>query len=819
MAKARKASVRKEQGSFFSSLSPTKQDALCILILYVVIVVLFRGIIFNDAAFSSEADTATAHAYKKAGDAIRDQEGIDPIWMPFVFSGMPSLGSLTYIPHDVSYLQVAVVSVLKLFFLNVTMGWMIVHYFLGGVFMFLLMRTWKLPRVAALFAALTFMLSPFAVGLAQEGHGSKMISLMYLPAVFLVTHMMLERRDWLSFGLFSSMIGTLLLANHMQIVYYNLMVIGLYMVYQAVVDFKEQKLLAGRKALMLAGGLLIGFCISSYIYLPVYEYSQFSIRGSGTAGTPGGLTWDYATNWSFHPFEMITYVIPSFFGFAGQLYWGTMPMNSSTVYIGILPIFLSIIALLYKRNRLTVFFAILAVLMFFTSFGKHFDLFYQLLFNYLPFFNKFRAPQMILQLMPFVLGVLGGYGLTALLESDAMKNTALKKRLLYVLGALWALLLIGTMFHSSLYETLSGFMFLKEGENYNPQEIATLKKLRFDLFWDDYIKMVMLATASLGATILYLNGKIRQGAFGAVVLCILTVDLFIMDTVLINPKPFKAVDENFQPTPTISFLKQQEGLFRVFPVGNLFMDMDYAYHGLTSIGGYHPAKLKMYQTMIDSCLFRGADPNFPLNMSIVNMLNARYVVAQGQLPPDKFEVVNVDQARRTVTHKNPTALPRAWFVKNTVVAHSGTGVFAKLNDPQFDPAQTAILESEPAGSVSAPDSSNINIVEHKSTTITIETYASSSALLVLSEVYYPAGWNVYVDGTPAIIHKTNYVLRSVVVPAGQHKVEFRFEPMMYALGWKLTNGAWVFCGICILIGLWRTPGIKNRILARKPAST
>jgi len=831
MAKTRKAPAKQQQktSTFFSSLSPTKQDLLCIGFLYLITLVLFRGIVFDNAAFADAGDTATALSYAHAGNQIKEAEGVDVLWIPYFFSGMPTFGNVAYVPHNVNFLGTAIVKVLNLLYLNAKWGWIIVHYLIGGVFMFLLMRVWKFPRPVALFAAITFMLTPNAIGLAGEGHGSKLMALMYLPAVFLLTHQLFAQRDLLSFGLLSAAIGTLLLTNHMQIVYYVLIVVGLYSLYCIIMEFTKNKLLAVKSTALFVGALGIGLCISSYIYLAVYEYSTFSIRGGGTAGSTGGLTFDYATNWSWNPWETIIYLVPSFFGFSSPLYWGEMPFHTSTEYIGIIPILLAVIALFYKRNTVTIFFAALTFVVFLVSLGKYFSGFYNLLFNYLPLFNKFRIPSMILHLMPFTVGILAAYGMTFLLECrDETLAKKLKTRLMYVAGTLGALLVVGVLFKSSVFETLSGSMFTRESDmpelqqQYGQQAgqaLLQFKQLRFDLLWKDFVKFAFIFGATVATIIGFLNKKIQAGAFGVALIVILIVDLVIVDVKFINPKPAQRLEENFQPDATIAYLKQQPGLFRIAPLpvgGQLFMDNTFAYHGIHSIGGYSPAKLKIYQTLLDSCIGHGADPNFPLNMNILNMLNAKYIIVPGQLPEGRFTLANVDQAKRYMTYLNSHALPRAFFVKEIAVARNQTEVFAALNSIQFNAATRAIVEKPISQNLTSPDSTLAEITEYKSREITIKAYTSSPALLVLSEVFYPAGWKAYVDGNETEIFKTNYILRSIVVPKGEHSISFKFDPPLYSTGWNLSRAGWGVAFLFIIIGLWKTPAIRARFGGRKP---
>ena len=812
-----------------SSLSPLKQDLLCVGLLYIVTLILFRGIVFDNAAFASEGDTAASLSYVHAGDQIAKTEGVDVLWMPYFFSGMPTFGNVAYLPHNVSYVQTAVQWLLNLLYLNGAWTWLVVYYFLGGVSMFFLMRTWNFTRPAALIAALTFMLSPYMVGLAGEGHGSKLMALSYLPLVVLLTHLLFERRDALSVGLLGGAIGTLMLTNHMQIVYYIFIFCALFLLYHIVFDAREKPGRALVKAGLFAGALALGFCVSSYIYLSVYEYAQYSMRGGGTTGAAGGLAYDYATSWSWHPGELITLLIPGFYGMKAEYYWGPMiPWTNSSVYVGLVPILFGGIALAFRRTRFVLFFGLMTLVLILLSFGNNLSLLYQPLFQYLPFFNKFRSPEQILHLLPFVTGVLAAAGFTALVASrerdSGIDAGKLAQGLLISGGVILALFLLALLFQTSLLESLPGTMFLKAGQTEQlqqqygaraPRAIAQIRQMRFDVFWKDYVKFSLLSVALCGLVVAWLKGRIREWTFAGAVIVLVTVDLSLVGAKYIDPKPRQNLEQAFRPDATITYLQGQPGLFRLFagidPGDPLYMDNAFAFHGLQSITGYSPAKLKIYQTLLDSCMYRRPDPSFPINMNIVDMLNVEYLVLHARLPEPKFQMVNVDQAQRTLTYRNPGALPRAFYVAEAYAASGDADVFRVLNSPLFNPARTAILYKRLPQEIMPVDSTHVpRILSYKSREIRISTDAPAPALLVLSEVYYPAGWKAFIDGTESEIYRTNYVLRSVLVPGGTHEVVFSFDPPLYRIGWIITNAAWGLVVLCVAFGLWRALQVKQR---------
>jgi hypothetical protein len=720
--------------------------------------------------------------------------------------------------------------VLNFLYLNGTWTWLVVYYFLGGVFMFFLMRVWNFSRAAALIAALTFMLSPYMIGLAGEGHGSKLMALSYLPLVVLLSHSLFERRDVLSVGLLAAAIGTLMLTNHMQIVYYVFMFLGLYLVYHLSLDFRGKLPGAALKVALFAGALVLGFCISSYIYLSVSEYAQYSMRGGGTTGAPGGLAYDYATNWSWHPGELVTLLIPGFYGMKSDYYWGPMiPWTNSSVYVGLVPVLFSILALVYRRTRFVVFFGLVGLIIVLVSFGNNLSLLYQLLFSYLPYFNKFRAPEQILHLLPFITGILAATGFSALVSArgrDSGIDTHKLYRLLLIAGGVIAgFLVVALLLQNSLLDSLPGSMFFKQGQaeqiqqQYGaraPRMVAQLRQARFEIFWKDYVKFSLLAAALCALCAAWVKGRIREWTFSAAVVALVTIDLSLVASRYIDPKPSQDLAQAFRPDATITFLKSQPGLFRLFagidPRDPLYMDNSFAYHGLQSITGYSPAKLKIYQTLLDSCMYRGTDPSFPINMNVVNMLNVEFLVAHGRLPEPLFQLVNSDLVQRTLTYRNPGALPRAFYAGESFTAANDGDVFRVLNSRGFDPGRTAVLYKKLPQQISPVDSTHVpRITSYKSREVRISTDAPARSLLVLSEVYYPAGWRAFVDGAETEIYRTDYILRSVLVPEGTHEVVFTFDPPLYRIGWVLSNAAWGLVLVCVAAGFWRVQRVRGRM--------
>jgi hypothetical protein len=299
-------------------------------------------------------------------------------------------------------------------------------------------------------------------------------------------------------------------------------------------------------------------------------------------------------------------------------------------------------------------------------------------------------------------------------------------------------------------------------------------------------------------------------------IAVLIVDLLIIDVKFINPKPDTSLKAQFQPDATTKFLKSDPGTFRIYPVGQSFQDNIWMYHDISSVGGYSPAKLRIYQEMLDSLGLY--PPRLPLNMNMLSMLNVKYVVSPGQIPDAAMSIVYADQQKQMVTYLNPNAMPRAFFVDTVLFKKTKSEVFRYLRSLDWNPAVTAVLEKLPSQPVVRSESTSVVITKYWSQEIIIETFCTNQSLLVLGDAYYPAGWKALIDGKETEILKANYVVRSVVVPPGKHTVVFSFSPTStYNLGYMLSQVGYLIAALFIFAGTIRSPWWKKKIGRGKTA--
>ena len=773
-------------------------------VIFILLLIFFNEVIFGGKTFLPP-DALAARSYRPfVQDALK--RGIYPLWNPYIFSGMPSFASLSSAPF-VDILGTIINGLLWLIrriFPLPAFFRILLNYFLFGIFTYLLVKRKTGVGLAALFSALTLIFMPAVVGYSAFGHNTKLLTACFIPLVFYLVDELLETRRLLFFAAIALAIGLQLLRAHIQIAYYSFLMVALYTLYWVILKLSREKQITPvlKSVGLLLGALLLGFAISSWLYLSVYEYSHYSIRG----GAKGGLSYEYATSWSFSPKEMLTFLIPSFMGFGGQTYWGKMPFTDFPLYMGIVPLILAGLAFIFRRDRYTWFLLILGIFALLVSFGKEFPVLYNPMFKLLPYFNKFRVPAMIQILLEFSVAILAGLGLAELWkarEYSSAQQRALRRYLL-TFGGICGLLFLVVLFSKGSYLN----WVASSGKVVNP----LLQRRSYNMALGDAFKMILLFGATAALVWYYWRGKLQRTLFGLGVLALLVIDLWSVDFKLAKPRPKADEWAFFKEDEVVRFLKKRlstEGPFRILPVYDPKPPNWYMYHLIPSAYGYHPAKLRIYQEMLE---YFGLPERFfqkflkqvtqegrrvvvlrspeeipqrerAAHNAILDMLNVRYLVCPYPIPDPDYQLV-LDGTKKI--YENTTALPRAFFVKRVLLMKAKDEIFRFFQSGNFNPGEVAILEEDPPFAIEPTEENRVRITHYDIHEIRLEAEVVKPALLVLSEIYYPGGWRALVDGQQRRIYKTNYLLRSVFLEPGHHTVIFRFQPQTFRLGLGIT---------------------------------
>jgi hypothetical protein len=257
----------------------------------------------------------------------------------------------------------------------------------------------------------------------------------------------------------------------------------------------------------------------------------------------------------------------------------------------------------------------------------------------------------------------------------------------------------------------------------------------------------------------------------------------------------------FRKTETDKFLLSDPEIFRIFPPPKQLNENRWAYYHQT-IGGYTPIKMYTMEEILENSLLAGPDQRFPVNFNVLKMLNVKYVVLNQQIQHENLKLVNEDNASGLYTYLFLNYLPRAYFVGNYRIIKDEYERLEFINSPEFKPADQAIIEEELAGDISTPDSAGCTLDEFNPNLDRFSVYTDTQALLVISELYYPPGWKIFVDGEEIDkIYKTNHALQSVIIPPGNHEVELRFHPDSYFRNITLATVSSGIITLAILISL------------------
>jgi hypothetical protein len=849
MSKTQKERSGGRHAASDSPLIPERyQHVVALALLLLSIIVFFWPVIFQGKTYYDVDVIATRSFDTFLDDAKR--EGIFPLWNPYIFCGMPSYGSLT-VGGDRNFdLTGKLLGVILWPFgpdsVGPPEGWVLVFYFIFASGLYLLTYTKVKRKFPAFIAAIGATFSMYIIIWVMSGHNTKIAVIAFFPYIFYVVERLRERFSWLLALSLVLLLHFSYMPSHVQMIFYVYLAIGVYLLFFLIKGLLQKK---GEKAspeepplwkgslragivLILASAL--AFAMDADKYLSVWEYSSYSTRGSNpiistNQGTDsktvqGGLDYDYATSWSFSPGEMLTWIVPSWYGF-GQMqykgfftnnqegqpnfYWGPQPFTHAPQYMGVIILFLAVFGFIKNRKDPFVqYLAIMIVLSLLIAFGREFPVVYDLMYRYFPLFNKFRVPSMILTIVQIFVPVLAAYGIaTFLREREELQGSQLQKRkksILITLGVtIGVLFVIAMTFESFLprqaiqnvfsYLTRYGLprdqiveQVFRQIPTQASREITSL--LTSMATNDIYVAMVLLVLA-FGAIYYFVQRKLALTTFAAILALVIVADLWRVAMIPIQPSERSLHQQVFTTPEYVKYLQRDTTHYRVleFDNGQPPYNNNLAYWRIQSAYGYQGAKMRWYQDMIDV-----VDLKNPL---LWGLMNVKYIISN---TPDSSTTMGlVYNGRDMKVYTNTSPLPRAFFVNRYEVA-DGLTILSRINSKSFDPRDVLFFTEDPKITIEPPHSAaSVEIVKYGIHAIDLKVTTAGSNLLFLSETYYPVGWKAFVDGKEIPIYRANYLFRAVVVPPGIHTVEMKFEPRGFFVGKNLSLAA----NIVVLGGL------------------
>jgi len=742
----------------------------------------------------------------------KDKTGHFPLWNNNLFGGMPAfqIAMESSNPASVGILH-------SVFMLGLPKP--IGFFFLLCISFYFLSQVVGSNYWLGIMGGVAYAFATYSPVVIIAGHETKLLAMGYLPAVMGALWLIYQRKYLWGAALTALFSGLLIGMNHLQVTYYFLFLAGFMSIAFAIQwikdkDFKHLFIafsLAIVAGAIGAGSNLVGLATTS-------DFSKATMRGGSSLDTTAiksnksqkttGLNTQYAFYYgSYGPSETFSFIVPGIYGGSsgGELtsesnfgklalekgipeeqvnqftasistYWGPQPMTSGPVYFGAVICFLFIFGMVYLKTWHRWWILAVCILSILLSWGSNFAGFNEFFFNNVPLYNKFRAPSIILILPQLLFPFVAVLALQQFLFVETDKKTAIEKIKLaaYISGGVFALL---AFFYISFSYTSVGDANLKSylGQIFkgNQDEVTAffnaLKEDRKALFGKDLIRSLVLVIGALTLVWLYAQNKIKQSYVLAGLVLISSIDLISIGKRYLNDNSFQeaeaANEAVYKASPVDLAIMKDSTNPRVLntTVGSYFNDATTAYHH-RDVGGYSPVKLSIYEDLLNFQLKKT-----PINKSVLDMLNMKYVIVQDP------------QNGQLALQLNPAALGNVWFVKHLSYVNEPIGVMKAMD--QFNPKDTAIIEAGSKKDIAfepiADSTASIRLIKNDNDLIQYESSSQSNQFAVFSEVYYNRGWKAYIDDKEATIIQTNYVLRGLAIPSGKHLIRFEFKPASY----------------------------------------
>lgn len=775
-------------------------------------------------------DSTVSQINSKEIQDYRAKYGKEPLWTNSIFSGMPAYLISTKYPGNLFKYADAFI---RIFRMPVSV------LFLSMLGFYILLLVFGLNPWLAITGSLAYGFSSFFFQVLAAGHNTQAIALAYMTPMIAGIYYA-YKRDAIKGALLTAFFLALeIQANHPQITYYALLCLLVFGIVEFVYSVRNRSVL---KFIRASAILIIPFVIAVGINFAslytTYQYGKYSIRGksdlvSNNKNNTSGLDKDYITFWSYGVDETFNLLIPNYKGGSSrpfdrnsetakvliqnnnadvlkqtQQYWGTQPGTDGPHYVGAIILFLFVLGLVLVKGPEKWWLLSATLLSLMLAWGKNFMFLSDIFIDYFPGYNKFRAVTMILVIAEFCIPLLGFLALRDIYNGSLARKEIIKglKLATGITGGFILLVLVIPGIAGSFISSYEGGL---------PGWLRTaLIDDRKTLLKNDAFRSLVFVLLASGVLFAFQYDKIKKGQSILILTLLVILDLWTVDKRYLDADRFEiqsTYQKAFKPTVADSYILKDKSVFRVLNIYvSTFNDNSPTSYFFHSIGGYHGAKLQRYQELIDSSLindlnhirtvgtraktlteFQSAfDSTYALNM-----LNAKYVIYNPDAPPVE----------------NPRALGNAWFAVKPLMVNNANEELAAIN--HNDPSKVAVISNTFSDQIKEPDypvtnNDSIELISYKPDEVVYKYNASGERLAVFSEIYYPEGWKCYIDGKETRYFRTDFVLRGMVVPAGDHEIKFDFRPSSYIVGNKISLASSILL-ILMLAGYFVTKFISK----------
>jgi hypothetical protein len=789
---------------------------------YITVVVLFLILSFVYFSPVLEGKIILGHdnvSYLSASKEAVDYEaetGERALWTNAMFGGMPTYQITGDQPYNlVKYIEAPLKAIPRPVFFAFL-------YLLGGFLLLKMlgMKTWlsAAGAIALAFASYNFII-------IAAGHNTKAIAIAYMMPLLGSIIMSFRGKRYWGAALTALFLALAIRANHLQILYYTLFVVIIYFISELVFAIKEKRFADLMKTSgVLVVAALLAIAANAGTLMTTYEYGKYTMRGDATGLTlkesaaQDGLDAEYITQWSYGIDETMTLLIPNYMGGASggaldldsetanhlksenvpeaqieqivaqmPLYWGEQLFTSGPVYLGAIVCFLFVLALFLVEGRQKYWLLAATLLSFLLAWGWHFMSFSQFFIDYIPLYNKFRAVSMTLVIAGVCMPILGILALKKIFDGS-VEDRKLKMSLIVSTAIVGGICLL-----FALIPSLAGnFVSPNDARQFTGDYAflqTTLPIDRATMLSADAWRSLLFVVLAAAVLFVFLQYKIKTLYAVAALGLLFLLDLYPVAKRYLNDDNFVDRETLFAPVHKTAadkaVMADKDPNFRVLDLtkGSPFEDATASYFH-KNIGGYSAVKMRRYQELIDFRLqpemealynaFQTIETEDDLNrclqdLQVLNMLNMKYLIINPEMPPIA----------------NPFANGNAWFVENLRFAGTANEEMEFLGN--IDTKKEMVLNNA-AGLPDIsfnylPDSlAQIHQTAYSPNKLTYSFQSTTPQFVVFSEIYYDKGWKAYVDDKETPYFRANYVLRAMQVPAGEHRIEFRFEPESYRIG-------------------------------------